>query len=210
MPVIATPVPVGSGVLDVTTLARVKAFMADEIKDTTGSDAVIQQMITALSSIFERKMNRLIRRQGYIDYPNVREGQKSLYLRAFPITAIADVRYDLQRDFGTDSIVDSGNYDFVDTDGILIMDKIGFESGVKVLKVSYTGGMAATTSAFISDYPDLAMAADVAVAFWMRRKRKIEASSTSSGAGGSLGLLDPKLPEFVEEALKRHTRKLNF
>jgi len=210
MPVIATPVPVGSGVLDVTTVARVKSFMQDEVEGTTSSDAVIQQMITALSSIFERKMNRLIRRQTYVDFPNVREGQRSLYLRAFPVTAITDVRYDLQRDFGAETIQDAGNYDLVDTDGILIMDRIALQEGVKLLKVTYTGGMAATTAAFISDYPDLAMAADMAVAFWMRRKRKIEASSTSSGAGGSLGLLDLKLPEFVEEALKRHTRKLNF
>lgn len=210
MTVIATPVPVGSGVLDVTTVARVKSFMQDEIAGTTANDATIQQMITSISAIFERKMNRFIRRQAYVDFPNVRQGQKSLYLRAFPVTAITDVRYDLQRDFGAETILDPGSYDLVDTDGILVMDRIALQEGVKLLKATYTGGMAATTAAFISDYPDLAMAAEALVAFWMRRKRKIEASSSSSSGGGSMGLLDLKMPEFVEEALKRHTRKLNF
>lgn len=211
MVVIATPVVPGSGILQVTTVDRVKQFMSDEVEQTVENDPLIDTLITSVSQSFEKEMNRVIRVATYTDYPNVSAGQKFVYLKAYPVTSISEVSYDpTNRTFDVDDELDSSLYDVLDTDGILLMDRVQLVAGVKILKVTYLGGMASSTSDFIGKYPDISLAADITVAFWMRRKRKIEASSASSGGGGSVGLLDLKIPDAAKEILKRYVRRTNY
>lgn len=206
----ATPVSsISEGApMDLTTVARVKQFMEDEFAGTSEHDSLIAALIASVSDLFQRKMNRATQTKNRQEFFNVAFGQKAFYTWAFPVASVSSLRYDpVDRAFGTSTEIDATAYDVVDDDGTLIIDKFSLAQGLKVLRLEYVGGMAADTDTFVRDFPEIALAADMTVAFLLRRKRTIHATSSSSGRGGSASLSEPEIPKFAEEVLRAYRRK---
>ena len=177
--------------MDLTTLQRVRDFL----KVPTGKtepDTLINQFIPQVSQAIERYLGRegLIQSTARIEYHDAEYGQMNLWLRAFPVTSIAEIANDYDRAFAATSVVDAGNYVLYPNTGRVNFYKVALIGGPQVVRVTYTGGIAANTAALVTAAPDLALACEMQVAFLFQRKN-ILGSTGSSSQGGSISLDKP-------------------
>lgn len=200
--------------MDATTIARVKALL-----DITSSshDTVLTAMVSAVSRRIEHFLDRKLIQEARTQYYNVRPRQNRLFLREYPVTAIASVTVALDWDYASGTALDSSDYHVTDDTGILhfnydlITNYLGsnYAYAPDAVRVVYTGGFATSTSNLISSHPDIAMAADIqTVALWRRRDTP-QGNSISVG-GGSISYERPLafVPD-VTEALAPY-RRLRF
>jgi len=150
----------------------------------TENSRILDSIITAVSGAVETHMGRYVEsteRTAYVDV--LSPGQRKIMLRGYPISSISSLYEDSSRSFGSDSSVDSDLYE-LGTQG-KNMGRVSFDYdltvGDGVLKVTYTGGMAASASAFISAYPSLALAVEKQV--WFDWKHKDMAGLDSADGG---------------------------
>jgi len=209
MTVIGTPVVGGSPLIDVTTAARVKQAIGGEMPTDTSFDTQIGEMIAAASKAFEMHMARKITLATYAEIFTVEPGQMVFWLLGYPITSITDVRYDWDRAFPDSTIIDAADYTTDPTTGKLAVDRFALTPGHQLLKVTYLGGMAPDTNTFVSDYADLAEAADMQIAFWFNRWRSLGTDGGSGATGGSSSYSDESLLPEVRRRLSLH-RKMGY
>lgn len=190
--------------MDMTTKARVKALVGFTA-DTT-YDALIDGWIAQISAAVEKAMNRVALAAAQIEYFNVNDGQTTFFMNATPVTAWTEVNNDVNRSFASGTVVSSDSYATDDDIGMLQFHRVYVVPGPKVLKVSYTGGMAASTAAFITAFPDIAGAIDAQVAYHVQRRAQLGATSFSAD-GGSVSVDDPTkwLPP-LKRAVDQHRR----
>lgn len=185
--------------MDFTTLARVKARISES---TTAQDALLQQMISAVSVEMERAMCRYAQATQRTEVVSFPSSSRLAVLRGFPVqTTSADGRTSLPftvkiSDTPTFSSVTSAvqntDYTLEPESGIVrilggytpVRSQGGRALAPLYAQVTYTGGMAADTTAFILAYPDLAQACDDQVSYAHQRKNSMGGNSTV-GDGGS-------------------------
>lgn len=202
MVVIGTPVSVSSGVIDVTTLTRVKAFL--QLGSETMYDAFLTSSIQSVSQRFQRYMNRFLTQTARVEYFDVASNQAVFLPKALPVISVTDVRNDSDRVFGTDTIVSANEYSVLDSE-LMFVDGISLSPGYKTLRLDYVGGMAPNTTDFVTAFADIAEAADKQVAFIHKRRKTIENESLSTDQGNvGLGAWD-LLPD-VKETLDFYKR----
>lgn len=197
--------------MDLTTTARVKTYLG---KTGSDLDATIAQLITQVSAEVEDYLDRTIQATGS-DITEVLdvewEGQEVFTLRAWPVTSVTSVKYDQDGDFA--SVTAFSTDEFVDpsrstTNRGLLRLRVALQRAPLSLQVVYRGGMAASTSAFVGSYADLAGAVDAQVAFLVRRRDTIGISSVS-GDGGNIAHFEKMtwLP-VLKQAAKRYRRAI--
>ena len=113
---------------DLTTLNNVKSYLRLTI---TTSDAEIQRLITATSSLIRSWINRDITSTSYIDFLNG-TGSKMILLPNYPITAISSL-------FINDILIDVSKYAFTDT-SIILKDGLKFTYDKSNIEVHYIAG----------------------------------------------------------------------
>lgn len=172
----------------------------------TSDDILLNSIALAVSRYVEKYLGREIETKQRTEYFDVEPGQALFHVKAFPVTACA-VYNDTYRAFTT--AVPTTNYTYLGEWGQIIVDQYTLESGAKVLKVVYTGGIAASQTALESgDFKDIEMAARIQGAFWFERRKALGLLSENV-EGGSLQFQKLELLPTVKEVLEPYCRILN-
>jgi len=193
-------------IVELTTTARVKAALGIDVADTT-QDVWLAGALQAVSQRFELFMDRPIELTSRTEEYDVHDGrQVSLFLRAYPVTAITSVKNATGWDFASATAIDSTSYR-IDADNGQLHMAIELAYGPKAVQVIYTGGLAANTADLITNYPSIAMAADFQIAAMFRRRSTPQGTGMSGKQGGSITFEGPlKLIPEAREILASFTR----
>lgn len=190
--------------MDATTIARVKALL-----DITSSthDAVLTTMVSAVSKRLEHFLDRKFLHESRTEYYNVRPRQNRLFLREYPVTAVTSVHLATDWEYGTATAIDSSDYHCTGDSGTLHFNhdlitnylSSNYAYAPDAVKVVYSGGFSATTSALITAYPDIAMAADIQTVAMYRRRDTPQGNNIRVG-GGSISYEKPLalVPDVIE------------
>ncbi len=190
--------------MNLTTVERVKLRVGID-NDDLQYDAMISSFVARISAEAERVMNRSAQTVARTTTFDLGRGQCSLSLPAFPISSVTDVRLDSSRVFGTDTVIDSTTY-YTDTaTGLLHMDVLPSVYGPGLVRVAYTGGMGASTEAFVAAYPDVAEAVTQRVAQLWQRRDEIGLTAVS-GSQGSVSRIADDWSSDALDVLMRHRR----
>lgn len=191
--------------MDLTDVARVKSQLGiTQVSD----DLLLKRLVEAVSCEAEMIMARSAQTLSRTEYHDTERGQRLVCVQAWPITSVTSVYYDTEGLF-TDAV------DLLTTDDWrLVRDGERGEIALQFhtaeaprsVKVTYTGGMAANTTAFMTSYPDVAQAVTDQVAYVFNRRFTAGVSSVST-QGGSVSVTGggEMLPS-VKATLMRHRR----
>jgi len=183
--------------LDATTKERVKTLLGIDATNIEYDDD-IDVMITAVSQRFESYMDRPLYQEARTEEYNARPRMNLVPLRSAPVASIASVKNSTTWDWANTTAIDSELY-HVDTSTGLLYLNYDMSAGPNALQIVYTAGFATTTSALITSYPQIAMAADLQVVAMWRRKDSPQGKSRSV-AGSSIEHEGPikLIPEAIE------------
>lgn len=165
--------------MNITTKANIKALIG---KDDAADDVILTAIALAVSIRCENYMERLVETAARTEYFDIAEEQRLFLVKAFPVSA-CQVWNDYDRSWSTE--LDSSVFTFLGDWGEVIVDQYTLVAGAKRLKITYTGGMAATQSAIETAFPDLEMAARIQGAFLWEKRQKLGIGAESF-AGGSM------------------------
>lgn len=190
--------------MDLTTAQRVKAILADGVG--AKEDALLAQLITATSALAESYMRRTALTGTYTEYFDTYRYQRVVQCKAYPITSVTSIYHDSAREYGSATLVDSGDYAIHLEDGRISFD-FTLDEGPRSVKVTYVGGMAATVDAFVTAYPDIAHAVEMQVVHeFRRRKDAMDGTAASLGIGSFTPVGGVVLLNYTKDILDRHMR----
>lgn len=193
--------------MNLTTEARVKVHIeaGGQGLSASSTTGLLNALIASYSEDFEQYMGRVVLSGATTQQFDVDAGDWVFSMAAWPVTTVSSVYNDTDRSWSSGE-VDSDNYYMELSSGILSIDGQTLSSGPGVLRVQYTGGMAASTASFIAAYPDIAAACDQQVAYHYQRRQALGAQGLSVGSANVswVGALD-LLPK-VKKVLDRHRR----
>ena len=197
--------------MDLTTTARVrlyKGWSSESVRNTW-----IDTEIAAISSRVETELRRKVLSEAQSEVFTVDDSMwpdgQLFRLKAFPVTDGSITVYsDLDRAFGSGTVVSASDY-YADLNiGTVFVEDFHLDVGYKTLKIAYTGGMAADTTAFVAAFPELAGAVDLQVAYNYESRNRLGINSVT-GPDGSLTIMEPMglLPALTAAISKfrRHT-----
>ena len=195
--------------LPVTTIAAVRAYKGLAIAGGA-SDAWITSAIAAFSRRFEAALGRALLEEVQTEVLDVDfDGQTVFPLKGWPVLSspAISVRLDALRVFDAATELEATFYTVDEEEGFLIVDGIVLPRGMRVLRVVYTGGMAADEAAFLAAYPDAAEAADIQINYWFESRLRLGQKSV---VGPDNTVTMESTTEFlpvVNEAIARYRRK---
>lgn len=190
--------------MNLSTVERVKAIL--EIPSTEETqDALLGQLLTQVSVAAEKRMKRRVQTGEVVETFDPFCGQRVLQLSAYPVTAVDVVAEDPLGVFDGDEVeIGEVNYRVNRTAGLLHLVSWEVDGNPQSLRVTYTGGMAATPSAFVTAYPDIAGAVDLQVAMLYRRLSTLGTTATSV-AGQATSTQEPiRWLPYVADVLDAH------
>lgn len=170
--------------LDMTSLTLVKQRLP-EVSGTT-QDTLLTALIQQTSAAAENVMSRRSLIAATTEDFDLRAGQRTVHLRAWPVNPAEDVivKFDATYEFAADTELEEGTDYYLDAiAGLLRLHSIPLLPSFGSLRVTTTGGMAADATAFAAAYPDIAGAVADQVAFAFRRRGLL--GLASKGIGGS-------------------------
>ena len=165
-----------------TTIDRVKSLIN---KTDTDDDATLTAMVSAVSQQIETYIGRTFdNSSSFTDRLTVHDpSQQEFFLRNYPVASISSFKAANDWDFASATEIDTDLYDLEGDTG-QIHTRTYFTPGKRVLRVVYSGGLAADTAGLIAGYPDIAQACDTqVVALWRRRSSPQGKTMTGSGPG---------------------------
>lgn len=190
--------------MDLTTTTRVKTQL-DGGGGSTGTkqDTLIGQLISVYSASIEKHLGRWVQETARTEQFDIQPGQQRVYLKGFPVTTFTSVKHADDRDFDAVDAIDSGNYYLDEARGCLTFDGYYLAPGPGVLQVVSTGGMGADTADFISNFPAVAQACDMQVAYVLTRARNLGTVNVSTSPGsvayeGAVNLL-PEVKRILDQ-----------
>jgi len=127
------------------------------------------------------------------------DGSDTLHLKAYPISTVASVYVDPDRDYASGDLLDTDDYVFYAMDGVVKTDGALLSSGHKSIKITYTGGYDTVPY-------DLQNAVKELVTFWYKRNTDKRVGVTSVNVGDKGINYEPGVPESVLNVLKRYRR----
>ena len=179
---------------DLTTLARVKAFISTSVSDTT-QDAFFAAAISDVSRRFVEYLKIHATAIERTEVYRVRKFARTVTLDGTPIdtaqtfdvqigfndTEWANVTVEDRTSF---SIHSAGGYiEFIDS-GTTIVRRARLVMPANYVRVTYTGGLGADTAAIIAAFPDIALACDMQTKYLIERRMSLGGNVTT-GQGGS-------------------------
>lgn len=185
--------------IDLTNVTRVKAWKPI---GTSNYDTLFGYLIDYVSRRFEEYLARFTEVTSRTEYFDIPDGTRLLFLKGSPISSVTNVWNDNTWSF--DSEISSDRYTILGDDGMIGFDH-ELTAGIRALKITYTGGMAADTDAFIAAFPDIAVAADMQVNYIFERRDELGASSQSI-EGSSVSIAPVELLPEVMQILDPHQR----
>lgn len=178
-------------------LATLDLFIAVKGDRTQPTDDVyiasVEQRIKSVSANAEKYMARKAKADSYVEKftPTTGTGTMQVQLQAYPVSEVESVKV-------FDSVLTSGSDFSLDAENGIIHFAIpvtrDYTMFHNAIEVSYTGGMATDSTAFVEAYPNIATEVCVQVAFELARQKTIADKSTSNGqvstSHNPYGLLD--------------------
>lgn len=129
------------------TLDRVKEKL--EIPSaTTTHDNLLRSILSGVSGTVESFLDRYTEEKARTEQYNAFDGQRTLFLRGYPVKTLTSIKNDTLREFTGDAI-DSSYYYHEAARGIVSFDRYVPLYGPGVFQVVYTGGMAAVVERLI-------------------------------------------------------------
>lgn len=146
-----------------TTKEKVKAR-----RGLTGAenDSVIDELIAEVSDFGETFMNRhTLELQRSSEIYELPAGKRYLWLRGYPLVSVTSVKYSTSRSFSNVTALATDSYDAIAETGEIYFRPaaIGSWHSPGFVEVTYRGGMAVDTAAFIIAYPSISGAATLEV-----------------------------------------------
>jgi hypothetical protein len=125
---------------DLTTLAKVKSFLS--IPSTNADhDELLNNIISGVSEEIEKYCGRVFKAQSHTEYIDG-EGLDRFMVKNFPINSITSIHDDLDRVYGSDTLIASSDYGYDANTGIVFMVSSLFSEGTQNIKIVYNGGYA--------------------------------------------------------------------
>ncbi len=123
--------------VDLTSKANVKEYLGIS---GTDDDDFIDNLIDRASEAIESHCRREFNSEERTEYHDGR-GSSRLVLKHRPVTAVASIYDDLNRDFGSGTLISSSDYLVREDEGIVeFVSSSSFKDGRLNVKVTYTGG----------------------------------------------------------------------
>lgn len=192
--------------MDLTTTARVKTLGSITSSD---QDALLGVLVTAVSARIERYLGRHAEETSRTEYYDVEPGQHVFFLRGYPIASVTSVKNDEDWDFANTDEITSTEFTIIGSDHtgrLVIDDAVTPIAGKNALQVVYTGGMGTDTSDFISNFPDVALAADQQTLHEYQRRKQLGIVSSSIGQHSASVEFGVDLLPIVKRALNPYRR----
>jgi hypothetical protein len=202
--------------LEITTVTLVNAWKG-WTSDEGVRDAWLGVAIKSISARVEQALRRPLLSEARTEHFTIAKNDDQVFrLLGTPVNSSAtfEVWSDSDRDFTSDTKIDATDYHVDDNTGLSVVAEAYLDRGFKVIKVSYTGGMATEGTGFRTAYPDIAEAVNMQVAFdYEGRNRLGQVSNT--GPDGSISVYDNSpddigpggFLETLKEAIRRHRRR---
>lgn len=205
--------------MDLTTTERVRTLLMGGGMDAgtaleASSLAAVAQILVSVSAAAESYLDRNVQSGvSRTEYFDVRCDRMVYPLRAYPVASITGVWYDTTQAFAAATALSSSYYfsPTLDDRGLLRLKsplQPYYDMAPAALKITYTGGMAATTTAFVAAFPDLAAAVDRQVIYEWKRRNDMGSLSVS-GDGGTVTIPEVHLLRSTLEILDRHKRHVH-
>lgn len=176
--------------MNLTDSTRVKKLLEQgggSVKASGQLEALITQQIPLVSAVIEQRLGRGVLVAERTEYFDLESGQDYVPVFAFPIDTSAnlDVFYDLDAVFPASSELGATEYRVTShASGIALRSAL--LGGPRVLKVVYTGGMAADLSALAAGvFAPLVEAATMQVVYQVQRRPNLGATVLAAGPGSA-------------------------
>lgn len=201
--------------MDLTTTTRVANLINAGGAAPASFTTTAAILVSTVSAAVERYLDRGMQTAARTEYFDVTNDQRVFALKAYPVSSVTGVWFDVEQTWDATTELSSAEYrsPVYDPRGLLtlsIPQKIYITPGVDVayraMKVSYTGGMAADTNAFIAAFPDIAGAVDHQVAYLWHRRNELGLASVSGDAGSVSPGAESWLP-WVKTVLDQYRRR---
>lgn len=193
--------------MELTTIAEVKHVLTGYGETDVSDDTVLAKLITVVSKEAEVYLGRSTLTTSYTEYFNVERGEHTFPLKAYPVTSITSVKNDpLDWAWASTSALSTTSYTCDLDSGRLYIIENTLISGFRGLQVIYTGGMAATTTAFVASYPDLSNAIARQVAYYFKTSKHVGTQGVNLQSGGVSFLGDVKWLRSTQDVLDQYKK----
>jgi hypothetical protein len=184
-----------------TTLANAKQHLNIAPSDTT-QDARLELFINAATARLETMTDRRLKAVALTELQHGGQ-QNILLLKQFPINSVTEIRVDVNRAFGTDTILPVSEYSVGDDNSTIIFDGY-LPRGLNVVRVLYVAGYNSTDHA--GNLAELEMACLWLVEWFYRHRDRADMGRTSKSKGDeSVGIL-AQMPPMIAEIVHSYTR----
>lgn len=176
------------------TLAEIQEELQISISETDHNDYLIN-LINRSYKILEAYIGQQIKSKSYTEHYSG-DSTGKLLLKNRPINSITSIHEDVERVFGSDRLIDSGNYTFDANSGLVEIfqhDGTGpswFESGVRNIKVIYNAGY--------DTIPNDLKEAGCKFVAWLFRRSNTAGTVRVSLGGHSEEFDGEKIPKFIK------------
>ena len=178
---------------DLTTLANLKLWL-NISPGTTGDDAQLQRLLTAVSVGIQAWLNRSLPTATYSETKNG-NGRAAIMVMNYPVTAVASVTIDGVA-IPTRTSVTASGYSF-DSD-MIYLDGYTFNRGNQNVALTYTAG-------YVTIPLDLEQAAIELMAMRYKERDRIGHASLSVG-GETTAFITKDMPDSVKTVLMNYRR----
>jgi uncharacterized phiE125 gp8 family phage protein len=127
--------------------ATLKSFLGITV---TTDDTLLATCLTNAQAMADKYVDYQLEGSSFIDYMDG-DGIDIIQLRNIPIKAIASIYDDIDRAYGSDTLIDSADYTFNAKTGIVSLIGLVFSKGVNNVKVTYTAGYGDSYTALPAD-----------------------------------------------------------
>lgn len=165
-------------VLDVTTVDRVKARRGLE---DDADDALIAALVTAVSQDLETRIGRRVLIGDHVDLIPGWGRVSWVSLPGTVLSAVSAVRVAHEPPDGSEDALETDLYRIAAEECQVWIAPTSLRDDGWHVRIDWTGGMAATTTDFLTDYPELADAADVECVNRLVTRKSPGASRTKVG-----------------------------
>lgn len=183
---------------DLVTIAEVKVEAGIS---GTQDDVLLTALLSAVLSLWDKLTGRTWLSASYTEYHDSERGSAMIFLKHFPVTAVASLYDDPNWSYGADTLIDTDYYK-TDMEAGVIHYLSKFNVGKQNIKVTYTAGY---TSVTVPAWLKELIIRQVAVWHQQAANKRWPVSSISSKEGTVISfsvLKNNLLPEFIAMAEK--------
>ena len=138
--------PVSEAISELT-VDNIKTFLRIT---TTDDDNLLAQLLAQAYDRVESECQRTFLEADYTEYHNG-DGTDTVLLDNYPVNSITSLYDDPDRQYGSDTLIDADDYVIYADSGMVVLDGLTFNTGLKNIKITYNAGY--------SDLPDELIAA---------------------------------------------------